>query len=69
MNIAEGKGRFTKKEFKQLLYYSRGLLNETVTLLLLINKRSWLSQEDYVDLKVKAIELSKILNGLINSLK
>ncbi|MBK6365654.1 MAG: four helix bundle protein [Saprospiraceae bacterium] len=69
MNIAEGKGRFTKKEFKQFLYYSRGSLNETVTLLYLLQKRSLLSLEDYVLLKNKAIELSKILNGLINSLK
>lgn len=32
-NIAEGKGRFSKKEFKQFLYISRGSLYETVTLL------------------------------------
>ena len=69
MNIAEGKGRFSKKEFKQFLYYSRGSLNETVTILLLLHRRSWLSEGDYMDLKLKAIELSKILNGLINSLK
>jgi len=69
MNIAEGKGRYSKKEFKQFLYYSRGSINETVTVLLLLQKRSWLSLEDYIILKQKAMELSKILNGLINSLK
>jgi four helix bundle protein len=69
MNTAEGKGRFSKKEFKQFLYYSRGSLNETVTILFLLKKRSWLSEEDFFILKEKAIELSKVLNGLINSLK
>jgi len=69
MNIAEGKGRYSKREFKQFLYYSRGSLNETVTLLFLLQKRNLLSFEDYIFLKNKAIELSKILNGLINSLK
>lgn len=69
LNIAEGKGRYSKKEFKQFLYYSRGLINETVSILLLLHKRSWLSIGDYILLKRKAIELSKLLNGLINSLK
>ena len=69
MNIAEGKGRYSKREFKQFLYYSRGSLNETVTLLFLLQKRNLLSLEDYIFLKNKAIELSKILKGLINSIK
>jgi len=69
MNIAEGKGRYSKKEFKQFLYYSRGSINETVTVLLLLQKRMWLSMDDYILLKQKAIELSRVLNGLIKSLK
>jgi four helix bundle protein len=69
MNIAEGKGRYSKKEFAQFLYYSRGSINETVTVLLLLQKRNWLKTEDYKELKSKAIELSKILNGLIRSIK
>lgn len=33
MNVAEGKGRFSKKEFVHFCYISRGSLYETMTLL------------------------------------
>ena len=33
MNLAEGKGRFSQKEFIQYCYIARGSLYETVTLL------------------------------------
>ena len=36
MNIAEGKGRQTTKEFIQYLFIARGSLFETVTLLIII---------------------------------
>lgn len=69
MNIAEGKGRFSKKEFMQFLYYSRGSINETITLLLILNKRAIMLPQDYLIVKNKAMELSKIINGLIAFLK
>ena len=69
LNIAEGKGRYSRKEFKQFLYYSRGSIYETVSLLIILKNRKWITNEDYLLLRSKAIELAKILNGLINSLK
>lgn len=39
MNIAEGKGRFSKKEFVQYLYISRGSLYETMTLLEIFRRK------------------------------
>ena len=68
-NIAEGKGRFSKKEFIQFLYISRGSLFETITLLEIFRRRKWIGDSDFASLKMKAIQLGKRINSLINSLK
>jgi len=44
LNIAEGKGRFSKKEFMHFLYIARGSLFETVTLLEIFRRRSWIRE-------------------------
>ena len=66
-NIAEGKGRNSKKEFEHYLYIARGSLYETVTLLNLFNKRSWIEPEKLNELENEALEIAKMLKGLINS--
>ena len=67
-NIAEGKGRSSKKEFEHFLYISRGSLYETVTLLNLFHKRKWIEKEDLDRLEKEALEIAKMTKGLINSL-
>lgn len=39
LNIAEGKGRFSKKEFKHFCYIARGSLYETVQCCKYLRKR------------------------------
>ena len=68
LNISEGKGRFSKKEFKHFLYISRGSLYETVTMLQILLKKKWLEHAIYQKLYSKAEEISKMLSGLINSI-
>ena len=68
MNIAEGKGRNSKKEFIHFLYIARGSLYETLTLLEIFKMRGWLTEKNYVDLENKSNEIAKMLKGLINSL-
>jgi len=68
-NISEGKGRYSKKEFKQYLYISRGSLYETVTRLQIFRKLNWLNDSSFKKLYVKADEINRMLSGLINSLK
>jgi four helix bundle protein len=66
-NIAEGKGRNSKKEFEHYLYIARGSLYETVTLLNLFYKRNWIEPEKLNELENEALEIAKMLKGLINS--
>ena len=40
MNLAEGKGRFSQKEFTQYCYIARGSLYETMTLLEIFLKKT-----------------------------
>ena len=69
MNIAEGKGRFSKKEFVHFFYIARGSLYETMTLLEIFLKRQWVSHEEFIIVKSETREIAKMLNAFINSLK
>ena len=44
MNLAEGKGRYSKKEFIQYCYIARGSLYETMTLLEVFKRIEWISE-------------------------
>ena len=68
MNIAEGKGRFSKKEFTQYLYISRGSLYETMTLLEIFRRKKWISDDQYSQLEMHGKEIVSMIKGLINSL-
>ena len=68
-NISEGKGRYSKKEFRQFLYISRGSLYETVTRLQIFRKLNWLSDSSYKPLYIEAEEIHRMLSGLINSIE
>jgi four helix bundle protein len=68
-NIAEGKGRFSKKEFVHYLYIARGSLFETVSLLILIRRLVWISENKLLELKLSGEEIAKMLNSLIKSVK
>jgi len=46
-NISEGKGRHSKKEFVQFLYFSRASLYETITLINLFYRRKWKSDNPW----------------------
>jgi len=69
MNIAEGKGRFSKKEFVQFLYIARGSLYETMTLLIIFRMRNWVSMETFSALEAQAKEIVNMLMGLVKYLK
>jgi len=68
MNIAEGKGRNSRKEFMQFLYIARGSLYETTTLLEIFKLRGWINEAYFIELELKSIEIAKMINGLIRTL-
>ncbi|MDP4222558.1 MAG: four helix bundle protein [Bacteroidota bacterium] len=68
-NIAEGKGRYSNKEFKQFLYIARGSIYETISFLNIVRELGWISKEDINDLETEGLQLNKMLNSLINKLK
>jgi four helix bundle protein len=69
LNIAEGKGRNSKKEFKHFLFIARGSLYETVTMLQIFMRKNWIKTIDYQKFYRESEEIGKMLSGLINSLK
>jgi four helix bundle protein len=69
MNIAEGKGRFSKKEFVQYLYIARGSLFETVTLLVIMSRRKWIRPEDHARLYETGASVGRKISRLIGSIK
>jgi len=69
LNIAEGKGRYSKKEFVQFLYIARGSLYETITLLIIFNQNNWISDSQLDEAKALGEEIGKMLSSMITSIK
>ena len=68
-NIAEGQAHYSNREFLHFLRHARGSLAELETQLLVAERRSYLAESRAAELLKQADELSRILSGLINSLK
>jgi four helix bundle protein len=68
-NIAEGFERQTNKEFRQFLYIAKGSCAEVKSMLYLALELSYLNSKEYNSLIDDSVEVSKMLTGLIRSLK
>ena len=68
MNIAEGKGRNSTKEFTHFLYIARGSMYETITLLNIFAKRKWLDKKKLMQIEADGVEITNMIKGLINSI-
>jgi four helix bundle protein len=68
-NVAEGQAHYSNREFLHFLRHSRGSLAELETQILIARRRDYLSEAGAADLLTRADEVSRILSGLINSLR
>jgi four helix bundle protein len=68
-NIAEEQAHYPNREFRHFLRHSRGSLAELETQVLIAQRRNYLSELQAAELLKRADEVSRILSGLINSLK
>lgn len=68
-NIAEGFSRQGGKEKIQFYYMSLGSLAELQNQLLVARDIDYISDEEFQVLAGQSVSVSKLLNGLINSIK
>lgn len=68
-NVAEGKGRFHKKEYIQFLYIARGSIYETMSLIHLAESLGYLKPMQSKSLLEQSGQITAMLNGLIQALQ
>jgi len=68
-NIAEGKGRLSKGEFRQFLGNARGSLAEVETQIVIAQNLSYLDETETNKLLAMVEEVGKVLNGLLSAVK
>jgi four helix bundle protein len=68
-NIVEGNSRSTTKDYMHFLYQARGSLEEVRYFLLLGRDLKLLQDAAYLELEKTCEDASKMLNGLLSSLK
>ncbi len=68
-DIAEGKGRLSKREFVQFLSKARGSLHEVDTQLEIARNLEYLDAAMFEGLSMRCSEVGRLLNGLIKSIR
>jgi four helix bundle protein len=68
LNIAEGSGRFSKKDRKNFFVITRSSVFERVAILDVLRDNNVIDQLEFDDLETKADELSRILYTMIKNL-
>jgi four helix bundle protein len=67
-NIAEGKGRKSRKKFQQFLFHAGGSLLELQTQIMIAGRLNYLAEHKSKVILDHAAQIGRSLTGLINSL-
>ena len=67
-NIAEGFERQTNKEFRQFLFIAKGSCGEVRSMLILAKELKKIDDVSYRKLSDLALEISRLISGLIKAL-
>ena len=68
LNIAEGQGRGSSKDFKRFLIISRGSAYEVNTILQICLRLGYINDEEYGNFRKEIIGITKMISGLVKSL-
>ncbi|HST11685.1 MAG TPA: four helix bundle protein [Terriglobales bacterium] len=68
-NIAEGKGRYSRKELTQFLLNARGSLLELETQIEIARCLGYANIEESTELSARTSEIGRLLNGMIQHFK
>ena len=68
-NIAEGFERKSDREFMHFLFMAKGSCGEVRSMLYLAEELKYINKDEYSTLLTLANEISKIISGLIKTLK
>jgi four helix bundle protein len=68
LNISEGYGRGSNKEFKQFLYIAHGSIAEVQSCLYIALDQNYISENEFYKLYNQSNEISKIIAGFIGYL-
>jgi four helix bundle protein len=67
-NIAEGRGRGTRKDFRHFLFIAKGSLAESETLLLIAQRAGRLTRDELIPAWKQCQSVGRLLNAMIRSL-
>lgn len=68
-NIAEGKGRKTKRDYVQFLYRARGSLYEVETQMEVARNLNYISDAVFAQMAGDAAGVARVLSGLITAIE
>lgn len=69
LNIAEGNGRFNKKERRQFFLIARGSAFECIPLIEMCKSNKILSEEQVLQYRTRLDEICRMLAGLISGIE